>query len=99
MYTVNNRVSVVAENPNSPLNRPGFVGGDCYWGSNSLFFWRWSASNSAGGEYPQAECSRALLYQSTHSRVASSTSAIVRQGPSRLIFSVLNRPIVVSASA
>lgn len=40
---------------------------------------------------------RSLLYQSTHSRVASSTSESERHGPSRWIFSVLNRPIVVSA--
>lgn len=40
---------------------------------------------------------RSLLYQSTHSRVASSTSESECHSPSRWIFSVLNRPSVVSA--
>jgi hypothetical protein len=42
---------------------------------------------------------RRLLYQSTHSRVASSTPSGPRQGPLRRISSVLNKPMIDSARA
>ena len=38
------------------------------------------------------------MNQATHSSVANSTSSRPRQGPSRRITSVLNRPITLSAS-
>ena len=40
-----------------------------------------------------------LLNQSTHSRVANSTAAGLRQAPRRRMGSVLNRPIKFSGSA
>ena len=46
-----------------------------------------------------AEKSRRLLYQSTHSKVASSTASRPRQGPLRRISSVLNKPMIDSARA
>src|SRR3954447_15248365 len=42
---------------------------------------------------------RRVLYQSTHSRVANSAASMLRHGPRRRITSVLNRPLIVSASA
>jgi hypothetical protein len=56
-------------------------------------------SYSAGGMSPQAPCSRGVLNQSTHSRVASSTWSMPRQGPRRRISSVLYSPIWDSAAA
>lgn len=41
---------------------------------------------------------RRLLNQSTHSRVAYSTASIFRHGPRGHMTSVLNRPLIVSAS-
>jgi hypothetical protein len=46
-----------------------------------------------------AECRRRWLNQSTHSRVATSTSSRPRQGPWRRMSSVLYRPIRLSAAA
>src|SRR5215212_7173208 len=40
---------------------------------------------------------RRLLYQSTHSRVANSTTSMLRHGPRRRITSVLNRPLLLDA--
>jgi len=63
-------------------------------------WWRlYSSSCSAGGTYPIGSSKRRLLYQSTHSRVANSTSARERHGPRGRMISVLNRPITDSASA
>ena len=56
-------------------------------------------STSAGVRYPRDECSRVLLNQSTHSRVANSRSSRPRQGPQCRTSSVLNRPMTVSARA
>jgi hypothetical protein len=57
-----------------------------------------------GGDIVERLCSRWLLYQSTHSMVAYSTSSMVCSGPvrnglCRPTASVLNNPIVVSARA
>jgi hypothetical protein len=57
--------------------RPGFLGGGCYRVASACWC---ASSNSAGGIQPQAEWSRALLYESMYSSVASSTSASVFQG-------------------
>src|SRR4051812_28226503 len=48
---------------------------------------------------PIEECRRVVLNHSTHSAVASSTSARLRQDPRGLISSVLYRPICDSISA
>jgi hypothetical protein len=62
--------------------------------------WRsYNSSNSAGGTLPIDSSSRRWLNQSTHSRVAYSTSSSWRQGPRRWITSVLYSPMMVSASA
>src|SRR4029453_15601974 len=58
-----------------------------------------AASYSPGGGGSRAPCSRRWLYQSTHSKVASSRSSRPRQGPRRRISSVLYSPIVLSAKA
>ena len=71
--------------PTVTLNRPDFFGGDFY----CVRVLSLACSNSAGGRPSQALCRRLWLYQSTHSRVASSTWSIVFHGPLRLISSVL----------
>jgi transposase len=58
-----------------------------------------AASYSAGGRLPQALWRRRWLYQSTHSKVASSRSSMLRQGPRRRTSSVLYSPMVDSARA
>ena len=52
-----------------------------------------------GWHVPIGARRRRLLNQSTHSRVANSTASSERQGAPRRITSVLNRPMMVSASA
>jgi hypothetical protein len=49
--------------------------------------------------FPMVEKSRWLLYQSTHSKVAISTASSPRHGLLRRISSILNRPMIDSASA
>src|SRR6266705_1949961 len=58
-----------------------------------------SFSYSAGGIFPQAEWSLSLLYQDTHSAVATVTSPASCHGPSRLISSFLYREFTASAAA
>src|SRR6266853_1215047 len=64
--------------------------------------WPWpisqSFSYSAGGISPHAECSLSLLYQDTHSAVATVTSPASCHGPSRLINSFLYREFTASAA-
>lgn len=58
-----------------------------------------SSSASCGVTYPMALCRRSVLYQSTHFNVSHSTWLTNFQGPRKLITSVLNRPMMLSARA
>ena len=51
------------------------------------------------GMFPIGSSRRRLLNQSTHSRVANSTAAMLRHKPRRWMTSALNRPLIVSARA
>jgi alpha-tubulin suppressor-like RCC1 family protein len=68
-----------------PVNRSGNLGAGFY----RVLCLALACSNSTGGSPSHAPCRRLWLYQSTHSRVASSTWSIVFHGPCRLISSVL----------
>src|SRR6266568_1906643 len=85
------------------LSRPGFVGGYDALASGLIIVWSCpisqSFSYSAGGIFPQAEWSLSLLYQDTHSAVATVTSPASCHGPSRLISSFLYREFTASAAA
>src|SRR6266540_1936647 len=82
-------------NPTPPgshtMSRPGFVGGYDALASGLIIVCSCpisqSFSYSAGGIFPQAEWSLSLLYQDTHSDVATVTSPASCHGPSRLISS------------
>jgi hypothetical protein len=56
-------------------------------------------SYSAGGTFPHAECSLSLLYQDTHSAVATVTWPASCHGPSRLIGPFLYKEFTASAAA
>src|SRR6266571_7490156 len=88
---------------NHELSRPGFVGGYDALASGLIIVWSCpisqSFSYSAGGIFPQAEWSLSLLYQDTHSAVATVTSPASCHGPSRLISSFLYREFTASAAA
>src|SRR6266511_4810199 len=95
-------------NPKIPLkfvalSRPRFVGGYDALASGLIIVWSCpisqSFSYSAGGIFPQAEWSLSLLYQDTHSAVATVTSPASCHGPSRLISSFLYREFTASAAA
>src|SRR6266508_1502450 len=85
------------------LSRPGFIGGYDALASRLIIVWSCpisqSFSYSAGGIFPQAEWSLSLLYQDTHSAVATVTSPASCHGPSRLISSFLYREFTASAAA
>src|SRR6266571_4595466 len=85
------------------VSRPGFVGGYDALASGLIIVWSCpisqSFSYSAGGIFPQAEWSLSLLYQDTHSAVATVTSPASCHGPSRLISSFLYREFTASAAA
>src|SRR6266508_4873930 len=85
------------------LSRPGFIGGYDALASRLIIVWSCpisqSFSYSAGGIFPQAEWSLSLLYQDTHSAVATVTSPSSCHGPSRLISSFLYREFTASAAA
>src|SRR6266498_786392 len=85
------------------LSRPGFIGGYDALASGLIIVWSCpisqSFSYSAGGIFPQAEWSLSLLYQDTHSAVATVTSPASCHGPSRLISSFLYREFTASAAA
>src|SRR5260370_23614007 len=85
------------------VSHPGLVGGYDALASGSIIVWPWpisqSFSYSAGGISPQAEWSLSLLYQDTHSDVATVTSPVPCHGPSRLISSFLYREFTASAAA
>src|SRR6266704_3232835 len=87
----------------SMVSRPGFIGGYDALASGLIIVWpcpiSQSFSYSAGGIFPQAEWSLSLLYQDTHSAVATVTSPASRHGPSRLISSFLYREFTDSAAA
>src|SRR6266498_1353177 len=86
-----------------PVSRPGFVGGYDALASGLIIVCSCpisqSFSYSAGGIFPQAEWSLSLLYQDTHSAVATVTSPASCHGPSRLISSFLYREFTASAAA
>src|SRR6266498_4104815 len=85
------------------VSRPGFIGGYDALASGLIIVWSCpisqSFSYSAGGIFPQAEWSLSLLYQDTHSAVATVTSPASCHGPSRLISSFLYREFTASAAA
>src|SRR6266498_1282788 len=85
------------------VSRPGFIGGYDALASRLIIVWSCpisqSFSYSAGGIFPQAEWSLSLLYQDTHSAVATVTSPASCHGPSRLISSFLYREFTASAAA
>src|SRR6266540_1594146 len=85
------------------MSRPGFVGGYDALASGLIIVCSCpisqSFSYSAGGIFPQAEWSLSLLYQDTHSAVATVTSPASCHGPSRLISSFLYREFTASAAA
>jgi hypothetical protein len=85
------------------MSHTGFVGGYDALASGMIIVWAWpisqSFSYSAGGILPQAEWSLSLLYQDTHSAVATVTSPASCHGPSKLISSFLYREFTASAAA
>src|SRR5436305_14736770 len=85
------------------VSRPGFVGGYDALASGIIIVWPLPVSQafsySAGGTLPQAEWSLWLLYQDTHSAVATVTSPASCHGPSRLMSSFLYREFTASAAA
>jgi len=89
--------------PTSMLSRPGFVGGYDACASGIIVVWPWPIcqvfSYSDGGTFPQAEWSLSLLYQDTHSAVATVTCPASCHGPSRLMSSFLYKEFTASAAA
>jgi hypothetical protein len=90
---------IVSRTAGNVVNRPGLVeAGFCH---RQGFRWRGCAVGIGfgWGMSPMASNRRRLLYQSTHSKVAGSTPSRPRQGPLRLISSVLNKPMIDSVIA